>query len=63
MFDRDGTRDAGTISPIPITADPIPSGPYLQQFRVTVRTLGKIRDDDLDPAFCGKLLDAFRGLK
>nr|WP_307787884.1 zf-HC2 domain-containing protein [Mycolicibacterium sp. S2-37] len=33
---------------------------YLQQFRTTVATLGKIRDDDLDPTFRGRLLDAFR---
>jgi anti-sigma factor RsiW len=33
---------------------------YLQQFRVTVRTLGRIRDDQLDPAFRDRLLDAFR---
>jgi anti-sigma factor RsiW len=33
---------------------------YLQQFRETVRTVGKIRDDDLDPAFRERLLDAFR---
>jgi anti-sigma factor RsiW len=33
---------------------------YLQQFRVTVRTLGKIRDDQLDPAFRDRLLNAFR---
>jgi len=33
---------------------------YLQQFRQTVRTVGRIRDDDLDPAFRQRLLDAFR---
>jgi anti-sigma factor RsiW len=33
---------------------------YLQQFRETVRTVGKIRDDELDPAFRNRLLDAFR---
>jgi anti-sigma factor RsiW len=33
---------------------------YLQQFRVTIATLGKIRDDQLDPAFRGRLLTAFR---
>ena len=32
---------------------------YLQQFRATIGTLGKIRDD-LDPAFRDKLLAAFR---
>lgn len=36
---------------------------YLQQFRATVRTLGRIRDDDLDPAFRDRLLDAFKGWK
>ncbi|HSS23271.1 MAG TPA: zf-HC2 domain-containing protein [Mycobacterium sp.] len=33
---------------------------YLQQFRVTMATLGKIRDDQLDPAFRDRLLTAFR---
>jgi hypothetical protein len=32
---------------------------YLQQFRVTIGTLGTIRDE-LDPAFRDKLLNAFR---
>ena len=33
---------------------------YLQQFRDTVQTVGKIRDDDLDPAFRNRLLDTFK---
>jgi primosomal protein N'' len=33
---------------------------YLQQFRTTVATLGQVRDDDLDPAFRSRLLDAFK---
>jgi anti-sigma factor RsiW len=33
---------------------------YLQQFRETVQTVGKIRDDELDPAFRNRLLDAFK---
>ncbi|HTI75323.1 MAG TPA: zf-HC2 domain-containing protein [Mycobacterium sp.] len=33
---------------------------YLQQFRETVRTVGKIRNDELDPAFRNRLLDAFK---
>ncbi|MGH3674763.1 MAG: anti-sigma factor family protein [Mycobacterium sp.] len=36
---------------------------YLEQFRVTVRTMGRIRDDELDPAFRKRLLDAFRDFK
>ena len=32
---------------------------YLQQFRVTVETLGKT-GDDVDPAFRSRLMDAFR---
>jgi anti-sigma factor RsiW len=36
---------------------------YLQQFRETVRTVGKIRDDDLDPAFRNRLLDAFKDFR
>jgi anti-sigma factor RsiW len=33
---------------------------YLQQFRETVRTVGKISNDELDPAFRTRLLDAFK---
>lgn len=34
---------------------------YLQQFRVTVNTLGKTGDDDdVDPAFRSRLMEAFR---
>lgn len=33
---------------------------YLQQFRDTVRALGGIRDETLDPEFRDKLLEAFR---
>ena len=33
---------------------------YLQQFRTTVDTLGRIGDDELDPAFRDRLLGAFR---
>jgi anti-sigma factor RsiW len=32
---------------------------YLQQFRTTVATLGKIPDEELDPAFRDRLLTAF----
>lgn len=34
---------------------------YLQQFRTTVATLGKVPEDALEPVFRDKLLDAFRG--
>ena len=33
---------------------------YLQQFRETMRTVGKIRDEQLDPVFRDRLLTAFR---
>jgi anti-sigma factor RsiW len=33
---------------------------YLQQFRETVRTVGRVRDDELDPEFRKRLLDAFK---
>jgi anti-sigma factor RsiW len=33
---------------------------YLEQFRSTMRTVGKISDDELDPAFRTRLLDAFK---
>lgn len=33
---------------------------YLQQFRVTVSTVGKIPLDDLDPEFRSRLLQSFK---
>jgi anti-sigma factor RsiW len=33
---------------------------YLEQFRSTIKTLGRISDDELDPAYRDRLLDAFR---
>ena len=33
---------------------------YLQQFRVTVRTLGSVGDEDIAPEFRDRLLNAFR---
>ena len=36
---------------------------YLQQFRETVQTVGRIRDHELDPAFRGRLLDAFKDFR
>ncbi len=33
---------------------------YLQQLRVTVRTLGRLRDDDIEPALRARLIGAFR---
>jgi predicted anti-sigma-YlaC factor YlaD len=36
---------------------------YLEQFRVTVRAVGRIREDELDPAFRGRLLDAFKNFR
>lgn len=33
---------------------------YLQQFRTTVATLGRVSEDAIDPAFRDKLLDAFK---
>ncbi|MDF2830550.1 MAG: anti-sigma factor [Mycobacterium sp.] len=33
---------------------------YLQQFRTTVSTLGKVDDSDLNPAFRDRLMNAFR---
>ena len=33
---------------------------YLQQFRATVDTVGKINQDTIDPAFRDRLLNAFR---
>jgi anti-sigma factor RsiW len=36
---------------------------YLQQFRETVQTVGKIRHDELDPAFRSRLLDAFKDFR
>lgn len=36
---------------------------YLQQLQATVDTLGRVRDDNLDPAFRDRLLSAFRDWK
>ena len=36
---------------------------YLQQFRETVRTVGRISNDELDPAFRKRLLDAFKDFR
>jgi anti-sigma factor RsiW len=36
---------------------------YLQQFRETVQTVGKISDDALDPAFRDRLLDTFKDFR
>jgi anti-sigma factor RsiW len=33
---------------------------YLQQFRVTVATVGRIRGGDLDPGYRARLLSAFK---
>jgi len=32
---------------------------YLEQFRTTVHTVGAIREDQIDPLFRARLLDAF----
>jgi anti-sigma factor RsiW len=36
---------------------------YVQQFRGTVRTVGKIRSEQLDPGFRSRLLDAFKNYR
>ena len=36
---------------------------YLQQFRETVRTVGRVSGDELDPAFRSRLLDAFKDFR
>lgn len=36
---------------------------YVQQFRRTVGTVGRITDDQLDPAFRGRLVDAFKNYR
>ncbi|MCV7132281.1 zf-HC2 domain-containing protein [Mycobacterium hodleri] len=33
---------------------------YLQQFHVTLENLGRIRDEDVEPAFRRRLMEAFR---
>ena len=33
---------------------------YLHQFRQTVATVGKISEDELDPAYRSRLLEAFK---
>jgi anti-sigma factor RsiW len=34
---------------------------YLEQFRSTISTLGRVPSDQLDESFRGRLLDTFRG--
>ena len=36
---------------------------YVQQFRQTVRAVGRITEDQLDPAFRSRLLDAFKNYR
>jgi anti-sigma factor RsiW len=36
---------------------------YLEQMRVTLATLGRIRDEDLDPVYRSRLLDAFKNFQ
>lgn len=36
---------------------------YLEQFRVTVATVGRIHDEDLDPVYRARLLEAFRDFR
>ena len=36
---------------------------YVGQLRITVRTVGRIREEDVAPAMRERLLDAFRGWK
>lgn len=36
---------------------------YVQQFRQTVRAVGRITDDQLDPAFRSRLLGAFKNYR
>ena len=36
---------------------------YVQQFRETVRAVGRVTDDQLDPAFRSRLLDAFKNYR
>ena len=33
---------------------------YLQQFRETVRTVGRITDDEIEPSYRSRLLDTFK---
>ena len=33
---------------------------YLEQFRSTIKTLGRISDEEIDPVYRDRLLEAFR---
>ncbi|HQE16643.1 MAG TPA: zf-HC2 domain-containing protein [Mycobacterium sp.] len=35
-------------------------GNYLEQFRVTIATVGAIESEDLDPDYRGRLIETFR---
>lgn len=36
---------------------------YLQQFRETVNTVGRVTDDQIDPGFRDRLLNAFKDFR
>jgi anti-sigma factor RsiW len=60
----DGALDADTRARVEAhLADCDGCANYVQQFRETVRTVGKISDDQLDPAFRNRLLDAFKNYR
>ena len=57
----DGSLDADTRERFDLhLADCDGCENYLQQFRATVNTLGRIAETDLDPGFRDRLLKAFR---
>ncbi len=62
--DLDGARDPETRSRVDmhlLECDGCEN--YLQQFRETVRTVGRIRDDELDPGFRQRLMHTFRNFR
>ncbi len=59
----DGTLDAGTRARFDVhLLECEGCENYLQQFRATISTVGRI-GDDLDPAFRSRLLDAFKDFR
>ncbi|MGY4708693.1 anti-sigma factor family protein [Mycolicibacterium sp. CBM1] len=60
----DGTLDLATSARFDLhLADCDGCANYLQQFRSTVRTVGRVGADDLDPDFRDRLLATFRDFR
>jgi anti-sigma factor RsiW len=60
----EGSMDPETESRFDLHAAQCPGcDVYLEQFRETIRQVGRIEPEAVDPEVLGRLLDAFRGWK